>query len=390
MAGTTHKFGDINYSIKFDVDNQSIQNLKQSLQEIQKMTTMQYQLLNPNAPKDIQAAYHELAAVKSEAEKIQTALQNAFNVNLGSTNIAKFTENLQAQSVNVKQFGQQLSKIGTIGPSAFRNLNTTLITTNGQLKESNKWLDKMAVTMSNTIRFGISSRIFNNLVGSLEKSWNFARQLDASLNDIRIVTGKSADEMERFAVTANRAAQNLGASTRDFTEAALIYYQQGLSDADANARAEVTLKAANVTGQSAQEVSEQLTAVWNGYQVSASEAEKYIDKLAAVAATTAADLEELSTGMSKVASAAAAMGVPIDELNAQLATIVSVTRQAPESVGTALRTIYARMGDIEAGTDEETTLGNYTEQMRALGVNVLDANGKLRDMGDVITEVGNN
>ena len=194
--------------------------------------------------------------------------------------------------------------------------------------------------------------------------------------------------MDKFAETANRAAKNLGASTRDYTEAALIYYQQGLSDQEAQARADVTIKAANVTGQSAKEVSEQLTAVWNGYNVTVQESELYIDKLAAVAASTAADLEELSTGMSKVASAASIMGVDIDQLNAQLATIVSVTRQAPESVGTALRTIYARMGDIKSGMDAETTLGNYTSKMAKLGINVLDANNELRDMGEVIEEVG--
>ena len=42
--------------------------------------------------------------------------------------------------------------------------------------------------------------------------------------------------------------------------------------------------------------------------------------------------------MSKVASAAAAMGVGEDQLAAQLSTIISVTRQAPESVGAALTT----------------------------------------------------
>lgn len=196
--------------------------------------------------------------------------------------------------------------------------------------------------------------------------------------------------MERFAETANRAAKGLGASTRDYTEAALIFYQQGLNDSQAQKRAEVTLKAANVTGQSTQDVSEQLTAIWNGYKVSNAEAELYIDKVAAVAADTAADLEELATGMSKVASAANLMGVDIDQLNAQLATVVSVTRQAPESVGVAFKTIFARMGDIKAGLDDETTLGNYTAKMAELGVNVLDANGNLRDMGEVIEEIGNN
>ena len=258
-----------------------------------------------------------------------------------------------------------------------------------QIKQSSKLLDDMATTFKNTVRYGISSSVFNNLSNSIQKAYNYTKALDTSLNDIRIITGYSADEMEKFAVSANRVAKDLGRSTKDFTEASLIYYQQGLGAEEAQARAEVTLKAANVTGQTGREVSEQLTAVWNGYKVTAEEAaELYVDKLAAVAAATAADLEELSTGMSKVASAANLMGVDVDQLNAQLATIVSVTRQAPESVGVALKTIYARMSDIKSGLDDETTLGNYTEKMAQYGINVLDANGKLRDMGKVIEEIG--
>jgi len=93
--------------------------------------------------------------------------------------------------------------------------------------------------------------------------------------------------------------------------------------------------------------------------------------------------------MSKVASAAAAMGVGEDQLAAQLSTIISVTRQAPESVGTALRTVYARISDIKAGLDEDgVTLGNYSEKMAGLGINVLDLNGHLRDMGAVMEEIG--
>jgi TP901 family phage tail tape measure protein len=110
--------------------------------------------------------------------------------------------------------------------------------------------------------------------------------------------------------------------------------------------------------------------------------------LSAVAASSASDLEELSSGMSKVASAANVMGVDIDQLTAQMSTIISVTRQAPESVGTALRTIYARIADIKAGLDDETTLGNYSGKMKKLGFDVLDASGNLKNMGDVIEEIG--
>lgn len=276
-----------------------------------------------------------------------------------------------------------------MGDRAFNRAARAVLNTNVNLKQSNKLLNDLATSMSNTVKWGITSGALNTLTNSVRQAWNYSLKLDSSLNDIRIVTGKSADEMERFARTANTAAKQLGASTLDYTKAALIYYQQGLSEEDVQARANTTLKVANVTGQSGNTVSEQLTAVWNGYKVSAAEAEQYIDKLSAVAAATASDLEELSTGMGKVASAANSMGVDIDQLNAQLATIISVTRQAPESVGTALKTIFARMTDIEAGTEESgVTLGKYTAEMATMGIRVLDSNNKLRDMGDVIEEVG--
>ena len=114
----------------------------------------------------------------------------------------------------------------------------------------------------------------------------------------------------------------------------------------------------------------------------------YVDKLANVAAGTGADLEELSKGMAKVASAANVAGVDIDQLNAQIATIVSVTREAPESIGTALKSIYSRIEGIQVGEEGELELKKYAAEMQRLGFNVLDSNDKLRNMGEVIEEIG--
>ena len=374
--------GRIDYTVGFKVDQSGLNQIKANLASIQQGSTKDFIGL-----KGLQDADQKLIEIKKTASDVEVALNRSFNSNLGTLNISKFNQELK--KLDIKRVYTDFAQLGPVGQNAFRNITSQILTTNLQLKQTNKWLDEMATTMANSVKWGITSSIWNNMTGAVEKAWSFTKKLDTSLNDIRIVTQKSADDMERYAVAANKAAKNLGQTTTQYTNASLIYYQQGLSDAEVQARTETTLKAANVTGQSAADVSEQLTAVWNGYKVSAEEAELYVDKLSAVAATTAADLEELSTGMSKVASAASLMGVDIDQLNAQLATVVSVTRQAPESVGTAFKTIYARMGDIEAGLDTETSLGEYTKKMNEMGFNVLDTNGKLRDMGSVIDEIGN-
>jgi hypothetical protein len=83
----------------------------------------------------------------------------------------------------------------------------------------------MGETLSNTIRWSIASTAINSVTRSIQQAWSFTKQLDTSLNDIMIVTGKSADEMDRFASRANKAAKELGASTKAYSDAALIYYQ---------------------------------------------------------------------------------------------------------------------------------------------------------------------
>jgi hypothetical protein len=150
---------------------------------------------------------------------------------------------------------------GVEAPQAFNRIASSVLNTNIELKKTSTLLDKMALTMANTIRFGISSSIFNTLTGQISKAYNYSLDLDKSLNNIRIVSGQSADQMERYAKYANQAAKELGASTLDYTDASLIYYQQGLSEQEVLARTDVTVKAANALGASAEEVSQYLTAI---------------------------------------------------------------------------------------------------------------------------------
>jgi hypothetical protein len=57
--------------------------------------------------------------------------------------------------------------------------------------------------------------------------------------------------MAKFADQANRAAQELGRSTLDYTKSSLTFYQQGLDNETVQARTEATLKAQNITGTGA-------------------------------------------------------------------------------------------------------------------------------------------
>ena len=375
----------IKYGVKFDVDTKSLNQLKSSLQQIKKVSLDDIMKFNNTS---LSSAEKILKSIQEDANKVESALNKAFNTKLNTLNLQTFNRELAAAQTSIDKVYQSFSQGGVVGQTLFNNFSREILHTNAQLQQSSKLLDDMAVSMGNTIKWGITSSIFNNITGSIQKAYYYAKDLDRSLTDIRIVTGDSADQMQRFAKVANTAAGDLGRSTLDYTKAALTFYQQGLSQQDVQARTEATLKAENITGIGEQ-MADYLTAVWNGFNVGAQDAEKYVDKLAAVADSTASNMGQLATGISKVASAANNVGVNIDQLTGQIATVIATTRQAPESVGVAFRTIYARINDIKAGTDEaQISLGNYSGKMAALGFNVLDATGHLRDTGQVIEEIG--
>lgn len=368
----------IEYQIGFKTDKSGLTELQGLLDQIAVSAKV------PGAEVDT-----SLQSAARTASKISSILDKTFNQNLGTLNVTKFNQELSKSNITAQQLKTSLTNAGESGIKAYAILGSSILSTNMKIKESSQMLDKMATTFANTVRYGISSSVFNTFSNSIQRAYDFSVKLNTSLNDIRIVTNKSAQDMDLFAEKANKAAKLLGSNTLDYANASLIYFQQGLSDAETEARAETTIKAANVTGQTGEEVSEQLTAVWNGYKVTAEETELYVDKLAAVAASTAADLEELSTGMSKVASAASTAGVDIDQLNGILATVVSVTREAPETIGSSFKTIFARLGDLKLGgeDDEGIGLGTVSGQLKQLGIDLLDQTGNMRDMGDVIEDV---
>ncbi len=378
---------NIRFNIGFDVDKKGLEEIKNELKSIQSTTTEEYLKININQT-DLNQVTKDLAEINYAASTVQNALDKAFNAKLDTFNIQTFNNYLKDADLTLDEVYSSFSKLGTQGQSAFRKLSQQILTTNTQLDKTSTVLDDLFQTLSNTVKWNVASTAVNALAGQVSQAFGYVKNLDSSLNDIRIVTGESAEQMDEFARKANDAAIALGQQTTEYTNASLIYRQQGLDTEESDVRARLTLMTANVTGQDAQDVSEQLTAVWNGYQVSAEEAEIYIDRLAVAAAATAADLEELSTGMSRVASTANAMGVQEEQLASMLATIISVTRQAPESVGTAANTVLTRMADITADLNDEVSLDNYTKKMNELGINVLDANNNLREMGDVITEIG--
>ena len=325
------------------------------------------------------------------AQSLQKHLTASFNTNTGQLDLAKFNASLKSSNQNVTVLGKQLLGAGAEGKAAFMGLATSLVQAEIPAVRLSATMGKLMTTFANNARWMISSSVLTGFVSGIREAVDYTKDLNESLTDIRIVTGKSSEEMDRLAKSANKMAKELKTSTAEVVKGQLIYYQQGDSAELAAKKAEITTKAANVSfGTSQEQMSEYLTAIWNSYQVGEENLEQVVDVLAAVGATTATSMEEIATAMQKVAATGNAVGVSYEQLTATIATISSVTRTSSEQVGTALKTIYARIGDLKAGglDEDDIGLGQVSSGLKKVGVEILDTNNNVRDMGEVVEEIG--
>ena len=379
---------ELRVGVKFETDNQQLEVSKQKLNElIANLQLIQNQYKQTNL---LGNASEEFKQASQEAKKLEQILNSSWNSKLGQLDIGKFNNELKQSGRTIESVKANLSGAGATGTAAFNNIASSILNTNLELKKSSVLLDKMALTMANTVRFGISSSIFNSMTGAISKAYQYAVDLDTSLNNIRIVSGQSAEQMEQFAKYANQASKNLGASTLDYTDASLIYYQQGLDPEEVIERTDITMKAANALGISAQEVSEYMTAIWNNFDDGSKSLEYYADVLTALGASTASSSEEIAEGLSKFAAVGDTVGLSYEYATSALATVVAETRQSADTVGTAFKTLFARIQDLELGKtlDDGTTLGKYSEALEKVGINIKDQNGQLKDMDVILNEMG--
>lgn len=243
-------------------------------------------------------------------------------------------------------------------------------------------------------QLGIPMLTLAEMVGVLKQvasySFDYIKNLDNALTEISVVANKSRNEVLALTDSFIDLSAKTGMAVDDIAQASTIFYQQGLGDEAVEKLTESTAIFAKISGEDVPTAADQITAAMNGFQYSAEQATDIIDKMSVLAAYSAADIDELATAMSKGASQAAMAGLTFDEYNAYLATMIETTREAPENLGTSLKTIMSRFQNIKSGdnTEDDTDVNDVETALKSVGVQLRDSEGQLRELGDVLNELG--
>lgn len=225
-----------------------------------------------------------------------------------------------------------------------------------------------------------------------------AKQLDQAMTNLRIVTGKNAENARTLITSYAKLGKELGATTIEVTTAATAWLRQGYEISQVNDLITATMYLSKLGMIDTATATKDLTSAMKGFKLEASDAMKVVDKLTALdvkAATTAGDVAE---GLSQFANIANLNGVSIDQASAYVATIADVTQASGTTVGQALKTILSRYGNVKAGAynklnvdsetgDTDEKLNDVERVLTKMGISIRKTNLEFKDFDEVLDEI---
>lgn len=212
-----------------------------------------------------------------------------------------------------------------------------------------------------------------------------------TLNEIRVVTGKSEEEATRMGNSFRQLAKEMRVTSTELSKAAVTFYRQGLSDSQVNQRLNWVTKYAKVANIDFDRAAELITASSNAMSEDIqNDIERVVDVFLYLGDAAATSGEEIGVAMQKASASATEFGLSFEWLGTYIATVSEQTRQAPESIGNAFNSMMARLHSIKQmgyNEEDETKINDVAKALKTVGVTLMDSEGNWRDMSTIFTEI---
>ena len=323
----------------------------------------------------------------AQATQLRGILEGASDAT-GKFDLTKFRHELDRSGLTMDQVFTSLQKIGAT--DAFNRLASQIQNSSSKVSILDGAVKDFFNGLKNVAAWTIQSNAIHAVESALSSAYSYAQKLNKGLTDIAIVSDLNTQQLTEFARTANQMAKELSANTADYISGALIYYQAGLTDEQVIERTNTTIKLAQTSGESAEQISSYMTAIWNNFYDGSKSVEYYADAISYLGAVTAASNADIAEGMQAFAAVANTVGLSFEYGASALTLLRDITQQSASTIGNSLKTIFARLSSVAQGDtlEDGVDLTKYSKALDQVGVSVLDVNGNLREMDDILDDLG--
>jgi len=157
---------------------------------------------------------------------------------------------------------------------------------------------------------------------------------------------------------------------------------------------EETLKLSKISGLDYATTTDYMTTALRGFHMEMEEASRVVDVYSALAANTAVSQQELAEAMTRTASSMEAIGTTFEEASAMIATMVAATRESASNIGSAMKSIGSRYGELTKdptklidSEGEEINFNKVDAALKSVGISMQTADHQFRSFTEVILEL---
>ena len=287
-------------------------------------------------------------AVQISVQASQTALAQSIAQGVAAFNARYASQNQLNLQVNTRSFSQPLGRI------------------TGNLKE---FESALAASNARVLAFGASTAVIGGVGKAFREIADVTIEVEKSLSDINRVLSLSTDKLQKFSSDLFAVSKLTAASFQDAAKASLEFSRQGLSAEDTLKKTADALTLVRLTGVSATQAVEDLTAATNAFKETGLTTNDILNKIVAVEQQFAVSADDLTSAVSRTGQAAKEAGVNFDQLNALVASAQEKTARGGAVIGNALKTIFTRL----QRTETLDQLENFNISVRDIEGNVLPA-----------------
>lgn len=336
---------------------------------------------------ELNKQYADLKTTRAERAKILETILDSSNVQekLGEEQREIIKGLIKEEKIR-DEIADQAEKTAAAEKSGAveKNINNVKKMKEANEKEKKSWLGKLSAATLYYAALRSVQRLMNSVI-------EVVTELDKSLTEVAMVTNLTRKEAWGLVDAYQNLAQEVGTTTDEIARLSVYFFRQGRSAKDALELTKIAAIAAKVASIDATESANYLTSAINGFGLAATQAMAVSDKFAALGASSASSYEEMAVALSKVAPSAKVAGVGIDFMMGILAKGIETTREAPENIGTAFKTVFARMTQIKdfgATLEEGISVNQVEEALKQADVALRSSTGEFRDMEDVLKDLG--
>ncbi|MEQ3232203.1 phage tail tape measure protein [Fusicatenibacter saccharivorans] len=283
-----------------------------------------------------------------------------------------------------------------VDPSGITQLQNILQNVNGAGRQSQSIFQSLGSTFKDAFSAYSAANLLQDAIYKIGDAGRevigTVRELNDSLVSLQMATGDDYDTVKNLMHQYNTLGQELGAITTDVASGADAWLRQGKSLEQTNTLLKDSIVLSKVSGLDAEESTQYLTAAMNGYNVAVDNVMGIVDKVSKVDLESATDAGGLMEAMSRVSTMANTAGVNMDKLLGYMASVGEIMQPTSMStLGTAFKSIFARMSDIKAQNyelvDDDGTvqlLSDVESSLKKVGIDLRKTVTEYNSYADVL------